>query len=148
MPGIFVSKRSLNLDKTLGGRFYPPVSPEALRHGRTTQCDQQVGPRLFPPSLGRAEGDPDLTIRSLPGLFHCRIELELDLLKPDAKLGEPAGRPIVFAVDDDVAVREGLSGLFRSVRWRVETFASAAEFLRRKPPADPSCLCSMSGCQG
>jgi FixJ family two-component response regulator len=49
-------------------------------------------------------------------------------------------RPIVFVVDDDRSVREALGGLIRSVGLRVETFASAAEFLRQKPPTEPSCL--------
>jgi FixJ family two-component response regulator len=43
-------------------------------------------------------------------------------------------------VDDDPAVREGLRCLIRSVGLRVETFTSAAEFLRQKPPIEPSCL--------
>jgi len=47
---------------------------------------------------------------------------------------------IVFVVDDDVSVREGLEGLIRSAGLRAETFASAQEFLAR-PLADlPSCL--------
>jgi FixJ family two-component response regulator len=53
---------------------------------------------------------------------------------------EPEGRPIVFVVDDDPSVREGLGSLLRSVGLRVETFASATDFLRWKPPAEPSCL--------
>jgi FixJ family two-component response regulator len=53
---------------------------------------------------------------------------------------EREGRPIVFVVDDDPSVREALGGLIRSEGLRVETFASAAEFLRQKPPASPSCL--------
>ena len=61
-------------------------------------------------------------------------------MKPDAKMGQPEGLPIVFVVDDDPAVREALSGLIRSLGLRVKTFASAAEFLRQKPPAEPSCL--------
>ena len=48
--------------------------------------------------------------------------------------------PIVFVVDDDVSVREALEGLIRSEGWRVETFASAAEFLSRPRFAGPSCL--------
>jgi FixJ family two-component response regulator len=59
-------------------------------------------------------------------------------VKPPAKL--PEDRPVVFVVDDDRSVREALGGLIRSVGLRVETFASAAEFLRRKPPTEPSCL--------
>jgi FixJ family two-component response regulator len=48
--------------------------------------------------------------------------------------------PAVFVVDDDVSVRESLELLLRCVGWRVETFASAQEFLAR-PPADcASCL--------
>jgi FixJ family two-component response regulator len=61
-------------------------------------------------------------------------------VNPDAKMGQPEGPPIVFVVDDDPAVREALSGLIRSLGLRVKTFASAAEFLRQKPPAEPSCL--------
>ncbi len=59
-------------------------------------------------------------------------------MKPPAKL--PEDRPVVFVVDDDRSVREALGGLIRSVGLRVETFASAAEFLRQKPPTEPSCL--------
>jgi FixJ family two-component response regulator len=61
-------------------------------------------------------------------------------VNPDAKMGQPEGLPIVFVVDDDPSVREALSGLIRSLGLRVKTFASAAEFLRQKPPAEPSCL--------
>ena len=61
-------------------------------------------------------------------------------MKPNEKLGESEGLPIVFVVDDDLAVREALSGLVRSVGLRVKTFASATEFLRQKVPAEPSCL--------
>lgn len=35
----------------------------------------------------------------------------------------------VYVVDDDLSVREALSSLIRSVGWRVQTFASALEFL-------------------
>jgi FixJ family two-component response regulator len=60
-------------------------------------------------------------------------------MKRGAKLqgGEQA---IVFVVDDDISVRESLRGLMRSVGLRVETFSTAAEFLRRPRPAEPSCL--------
>jgi FixJ family two-component response regulator len=63
-----------------------------------------------------------------------------ELVNPAERTGEPAGIPIVFVVDDDPAVREALSGLIRSIGMRVKTFASAAEFLRQEPPAEPSCL--------
>jgi FixJ family two-component response regulator len=46
----------------------------------------------------------------------------------------------VFVVDDDASIREALGSLIRSVGLKVETFASAREFLAR-PPADvPGCL--------
>ena len=51
-----------------------------------------------------------------------------------------ATEPTVFVVDDDAAVREALSSLIRSVDLAVETFGSAAEFLRAKLPEAPSCL--------
>jgi FixJ family two-component response regulator len=48
--------------------------------------------------------------------------------------------PVVFIVDDDVAFREALLRLFRSVSLRAEVFGSAAEFLRTRLPDAPSCL--------
>ena len=49
-------------------------------------------------------------------------------------------RPIVFVVDDDESMRKGLSNLVRSVDLRVESFASAPEFLQMKLPDAPCCL--------
>jgi FixJ family two-component response regulator len=51
-----------------------------------------------------------------------------------------AAEPIVFVVDDDAAMRETLSSLFRSVYLRVELFGSAHEFLQSKIPDAASCL--------
>jgi FixJ family two-component response regulator len=51
---------------------------------------------------------------------------------------EPEG--VVFVIDDDPALREALSSLFRSVGLQVKAFASAPEFLRIKLPEGPSCL--------
>ena len=48
--------------------------------------------------------------------------------------------PIVFVVDDDAAIRDALSSLFRSVDLQVELFRSAPEFLQRKLPDVASCL--------
>jgi FixJ family two-component response regulator len=48
--------------------------------------------------------------------------------------------PIVFVVDDDASIREALSSLVESAGFRVETFASAQEFLERKRPSTPACL--------
>jgi FixJ family two-component response regulator len=47
---------------------------------------------------------------------------------------------MVFVVDDDASIREALSSLIESVGLRVETFASAQEFLRYKRPVTPACL--------
>ncbi|MCW3094659.1 MAG: DNA-binding response regulator [Chthonomonadaceae bacterium] len=47
---------------------------------------------------------------------------------------------IVFVVDDDEAIREALKSLLRSVGLRVETFASAQEFLQRRRADLPGCL--------
>lgn len=48
--------------------------------------------------------------------------------------------PIVFVVDDDADVRAGLQALLTSVGLRCLTFASTAQFLRRGPPIEVSCL--------
>ena len=47
---------------------------------------------------------------------------------------------IVAIVDDDPSIREGVSSLLRSAGWRVETFASAEEFLARSQTDPLSCL--------
>src|SRR5260370_40093726 len=52
----------------------------------------------------------------------------------------PEPDAIVFVVDDDAAVREALGGLIRSAGLKVETFASAQEFLARAPADGSSCL--------
>jgi FixJ family two-component response regulator len=51
-----------------------------------------------------------------------------------------AAEPIVFVIDDDVAVRTTLSSLFRSIGLRVELFGSAHEFAQVKMPDVASCL--------
>jgi FixJ family two-component response regulator len=48
--------------------------------------------------------------------------------------------PIVFVIDDDRMIREAMHSLIRSVGLRVETFASAREFLLAKRPDAPACL--------
>jgi FixJ family two-component response regulator len=50
------------------------------------------------------------------------------------------GRPIVFVVDDDSDVREGLKALLDSVDLRCEVFHSTRDFLQRKLGDEPSCL--------
>jgi FixJ family two-component response regulator len=49
-------------------------------------------------------------------------------------------RAIVFVVDDDVSVREGLGSLIRSAGLGVETFASAQKFLDSPRSDVASCL--------
>jgi FixJ family two-component response regulator len=48
--------------------------------------------------------------------------------------------PVVFVIDDDRMIREGLQSLIRSVGLRVDTFASAQGFLAAKRPDAPACL--------
>jgi len=48
--------------------------------------------------------------------------------------------PIVFVVDDDASIREALSSLIESTGMRVQTFASAQDFLQHKRPETPACL--------
>jgi FixJ family two-component response regulator len=48
--------------------------------------------------------------------------------------------PRISIVDDDVSVRESLCGLFRSVRFAVEAFSSAEEFLSSKTVGNTECL--------
>ena len=47
---------------------------------------------------------------------------------------------IVFVVDDDRSIRDSLRNLLRSASLRVETFASAQDFLASRRPKTPSCL--------
>ena len=51
-----------------------------------------------------------------------------------------AMQPVVFVIDDDASLRASLADLFASVGLRVETFGSAADFLRANLPDGPSCL--------
>ena len=48
--------------------------------------------------------------------------------------------PTVFVVDDDEAVRNGISQLIESVNLKVETFESAQQFLDSYDPVRPGCL--------
>jgi FixJ family two-component response regulator len=51
-----------------------------------------------------------------------------------------AAERVVFVIDDDLAMRETLGSLFRSVGLRVELFGSAREFAEMKMPDAASCL--------
>lgn len=48
--------------------------------------------------------------------------------------------PMVFVVDDDSSVRRSTERLIRSAGLRVQTFASAREFLKHPPAGGPACL--------
>lgn len=52
----------------------------------------------------------------------------------------PKHSATVFVVDDNASVREALESLLRSAGYRVESFASPAEFLERPRGAEASCL--------
>jgi len=62
------------------------------------------------------------------------------VIERSARQPATAEQPVVFVVDDDESVREALRSLFRSVSLRVETFGSAADFLRSELPEVASCL--------
>jgi FixJ family two-component response regulator len=48
--------------------------------------------------------------------------------------------PIVFVVDDDPSVHRSIERLIQSSGFKVQTFPSAGEFLRRPRPEGPACL--------
>jgi FixJ family two-component response regulator len=48
--------------------------------------------------------------------------------------------PIVFVIDDEVLIRDGIRSLLRSIGFRAEVFASARDFLAAKRPDTASCL--------
>ena len=49
-------------------------------------------------------------------------------------------KPVVFVIDDDASVRDGIADLLRSVGQRVEAFGSTQEFLQSKRPDAPGCI--------
>lgn len=48
--------------------------------------------------------------------------------------------PVVFIVEDDAGLREGLDALFRSVGYRTEQFGSAGEFMQSGRTRSAGCL--------
>ena len=52
----------------------------------------------------------------------------------------PNERPIVFVVDDDLAMREALQDLLASVGMDVRLFASTQDFMQAQRPDAPGCL--------
>jgi len=51
-----------------------------------------------------------------------------------------AGKPLVFVVDDDIALRDSLGALIANSDWQVALFACATDFLASPRPPCPSCL--------
>lgn len=49
-------------------------------------------------------------------------------------------QPTIFVIDDDVSVRDAITGVVKSVGLRAQTFASAQDFLHTSPPDGPNCL--------
>src|ERR1700722_329850 len=49
-------------------------------------------------------------------------------------------KPLVFVVDDDIALRDSLGLFITNAGWRVALFACATEFLASPRPPSPSCL--------
>lgn len=48
--------------------------------------------------------------------------------------------PIVFVIDDDALIRQGIHSLVKTIGLSVETFASANDFMRAQRPDAPACL--------
>ena len=49
-------------------------------------------------------------------------------------------KPFVFVIDDDVAIRDALNGLIRSIQLNVQTFSTTDEFLEFCLPDVPGCI--------
>jgi FixJ family two-component response regulator len=52
----------------------------------------------------------------------------------------PVMTPVVFVIDEDIAVQMSLEKMIRSEGWQPETFSSVEEFLSYPRPCVPSCL--------
>jgi FixJ family two-component response regulator len=48
--------------------------------------------------------------------------------------------PIIYVIDDDALIRDGIHSLIRSIGLRATAFASAADFLQARKPDAPGCL--------
>jgi FixJ family two-component response regulator len=63
-----------------------------------------------------------------------------DKAMPKSSQRKTVDESIVYVIDDDASIREGLARLLRSVGLRAELFTSANELMQHKLPAVPSCL--------
>ena len=48
--------------------------------------------------------------------------------------------PVVYVIDDEALIRDGLQSLIKSVGLRAVTFASASDFMHAERPDAPACL--------
>jgi two-component system CheB/CheR fusion protein len=53
---------------------------------------------------------------------------------------QPAGAPVIFVIDDECHVREGIRGLLETEGWAVEDFDSCESFLASYRPGREACL--------
>src|SRR5271169_4932544 len=71
--------------------------------------------------------------------LHMRNVFVIKGMPKESKSSEGT-ESVVYVIDDDAGVRDGLGRLFRSVGLRTELFSSASELMRRSLPPVPSCL--------
>jgi len=60
--------------------------------------------------------------------------------RPGAGVRVPKAKPLISIIDDDESMREAIKGLVKSLGYRVETAASAQEFLSSPHVRRTSCL--------
>src|SRR3954447_13252598 len=48
--------------------------------------------------------------------------------------------PVIYVVDDDIAVREAIEAMIHEAGWRPQVFASARAFLSHQRASVPACL--------
>ena len=93
----------------------------------------------FERAWSRAEG-------AIVGQAPCRSNANVALYhgRPRSNLEEggtvSSAPPTVIVIDDDLAMRESLGSLLRSVGFQAKLFASVAEFLKTGRTPGPSCL--------
>ncbi|MEK6303357.1 MAG: protein kinase [Acidobacteriota bacterium] len=99
--------------------------------------------RIVMRALRKSRNERYQTVHDLArDLKSLKQQLELEA-KVEPALSSDESRELdatVFVVDDDEFIREALKSLIRSVGLRVETFATAREFLQSRPSDVPGCL--------
>src|SRR5258705_6040959 len=108
-----------------------PKSKCVFMRGERDRCAIVEGVARQPISVIRVE---------VLSMLHDLLPGEDLVIERPVRQSANAEEPVVFVVDDDESMREALRSLFRSVSLRVETFGSAADFLRSKLPDVASCL--------